>query len=244
MTSPPLSQTNTLISMKMNNISRILCQCIGATLMLLQLSLLTSCEDDNAAPYIESVWFNMVSQPIEQAPCAYPGQTLCLHGEHLDDLRRLIVNGTDINLNTLFVYESDNYITFQLPSDVRTKGDKIRVVTAYGMYDFPFIVRPASEQPAISTFSATTLIGGRTLTITGSNLDGVQEVWLPLTYGERVQCNVLPAEEDAQTTVRIIIPEGVDFATGSCEIVMQKTDYERGITYTEKVYSTTTDFRN
>ena len=208
------------------------------------LLVLASCnKDDDEAPRIDSVWFNMVNRPVEQAVCAYPGQTVCLRGEHLGDLKRVIVNGTDINLNTLYVYESSSAITFQLPTDVSTEGDNIRVVTKWGMADFNFIVRPADEKPAISTFSATTLIGGRTLTITGTNLEGAKEVWLPLTFGGRTSCELIAGEEEDGTTVSVIIPDGETFGRGQCEIVMEKTDDVRGITYTEKVYSAETDFK-
>ena len=207
------------------------------------LPLLASCSKDEEAPRIDSVWYNMVQQPIEQATCAYPGQTICVRGAHLGALKRVIVNGTDINLNTLFVYESDNAVTFQIPSDVKTEGDNIRVVTSWGMADFPFIVRPKAQQPTITAFSATTLLAGRTLTITGTNLDGAREVWLPTTFGGRTQCELDTAQESDGTTVHAIIPDGADFATGYCEIVMEKTDEARGVTYTEKVYSAETNFK-
>lgn len=217
---------------------------VWLSLVCTAIAMLTACNQEEEAPRIDSVWFNMVSRPIEQATCAYPGQTICLRGEFLGDLKRVIVNGTDINLNTMFVYESDNNVTFQLPSDVNTAGDKIRVVTKWGMFDFPFVIRPTSEKPVIGSFSSTTLVGGRELTITGSNLAGVKEVWLPLAFNEKAKCE-LGEEQDADgTTVRVIIPEGVAFAKGLCEILMEKTDTVRGITYTEKAYSTSTDFRN
>lgn len=219
--------------------------CLRLRLTAACILLLAACSKiDDEAPRIDSVWYNMVAQPIEQAVCAYPGQTLCLRGEHLGNLKRLIVNGTDINLNTLYVYESDRNITFQLPSDVRTEGDNIRVVTRYGMTDYVFIVRPQSEQPTIKSFSSTTLVAGRTLTITGSNLDGVQEVWLPLTFDGTVKCEFDTTQENTETEIHVTIPDGVNFATGQCRIVMEKHDDIRDITYTENVYSATTDFKN
>lgn len=214
-------------------------------LLVAGILLLTACSKvDDDAPRIDGVWYNMVAQPIEQAVCAYPGQTVCLRGEHLGNLKRLIVNGTDIALTNIYVYESDRNITFQLPSDVRTEGDNIRVVTRYGMVDYPFVIRPASEQPAISKFSSTTLVAGSTLTITGANLDGAKEVWLPLTFGGTVQCAFDTAQENTDTEVHIIVPEGVDFATGQCQIIMEKYDVVRDLTYTESVFSASTDFRN
>ncbi len=203
-----------------------------------------SCTNDEEEPVVNSVWINMVSRPVEQVACAYPGQTICLRGQYLGDLRRVIVNGTDINLNTLFVYESSSAVTFQLPSDVNTMGDKIRVVTKWGMTDFHFVIRPASEEPQITSFSTTTLIGGRTLTIRGANLQGVTQVWLPLTFDGRILCPLVGEQDADGTNVKVTIPEDVSFAKGQCEIVMEKTDDERGITYTEKAYSTTTNFSN
>lgn len=222
---------------QINNILFVLMACVS-------LPLLTACQKDEEAPRIDSVWMNMVTRPVEQVSCAYPGQTICLRGENLGDLKRVIVNHTDINLNTLYVYESPTAVTFQLPADVNTAGDNIRVVTKWGMTDHTFIIRPLAEQPAVTAFSATTLIAGRTLTITGENLEGVSEVWLPLAFNSRVQCDIDASQPADATTVSVIIPDGVTFATGQCELVMQKTDATRGITYTEKVYSSSTDFRN
>ena len=220
-----------------NNILFVLIACVS-------LPLLTACQKEEEAPRIDSVWTNIVSRPVEQVSCAYPGQTICLRGENLGDLKRVIVNHTDINLNTLYVYESSSAVTFQLPADVNTAGDNIRVVTKWGMTDYPFVIRPSSEKPAITAFSATTLVAGRTLTITGTNLEGAKEVWLPLAFNNCVQCDIDASQPADATTVSVIIPEGVTFATGQCELVMEKTDATRGITYTEKVYSASTDFRN
>ena len=104
---------------QINNILFVLMACVS-------LSVLTSCTKEEEAPRIDSVWMNMVSRPVEQVSCAYPGQTICLRGENLGDLKRVIVNHIDINLNTLYVYESSTAITFQLPADVNTDGDNIR----------------------------------------------------------------------------------------------------------------------
>lgn len=217
----------------------------GLPLLCTVLCALTACSnDDDEAPRIDSVWYNMVSRPIEQATCAYPGQTICLRGSGFGDLKKLIVNGTSINLTTLYVYESANNITFQLPSDVKTTGDNIRVVTSKGMCDFPFIIRPADQEPEIKAFSSTTLIAGSILRITGTFLSGATEVWLPLTYGDKVLCAIDESQENDDENVYVIIPDGVDFATGLCEIVMEKYDEVRDITYTEKVYSSAINFTN
>ena len=205
---------------------------------------LGACSADAEQPRIDSVWINMVSRPVEEVTCAYPGQTLCLRGEHLGDLSRVIVNGTDINLNTLFVYQSDAAITFSLPSDVNTEGDYIRVVTRWGMAEIPFVVRPKSEKPQITAFSATTLVPGRTLTITGANLQGAVEVWLPLAFDERICCEPDGVQDDGGGSIQIVIPDEVTFASGRCEVVMEKMDPQRGLRYTEKVFSDKTDFVN
>lgn len=235
----------------MNNSSIL--QSFNSSIFLLMCSLLlglTSCSKDNEPPHIDSVWLNMVSQPIEQTSFAYPGQTLCIHGSGLAELRHLIVNGTHIDLNAIFVYVADNAITFQLPSDVNTVGDYIRVVTAYGQVDFPFIVRPASEQSTFyykdsdTPFSSTTLVPGNTLSIRGTNLTGVKEVWLPLAFDGRIACEFDPTKTNTDDYVYVVIPEATNFATGRCEMVIEKYDETRDITYTEKIYSKTTDFIN
>lgn len=213
-------------------------------LLLIAAVVFTSCSDDDEAPVIDSVWKNMISEPVVQTVYAYPGQTICLHGHGFSDLRKIFVNGTDIDLQKSQIYDTDRYITFQLPVDVEpTVGDQnyIRVITAYGEDAYrPFIVKSAKEQPTITKFSSTILVAGRTLTITGTNLDGATGVWLPLAFDDQVSCEI--TGEPTATSISVIIPDGVKFATGKCVIAMQKTT--DGQTYTEHVYSKTTDFGN
>lgn len=204
--------------------------------------IMSGCTEDYSEPRIDSVWLNMVSQPVEEVICAYPKQTICLHGSGFGTLRRLIVNKEDINLNTLFIYETDNFITFTLPSDISTVGDNIRVVTDYGMCDYNFVIRPLDEQPTIPDFNPS-LVAGAISTIYGTNLSGAYLVTLPLTYGNNVTvgCTYNASDEEGGSpeSVSFTVPSGVDFATGQYIITMNKVDDKRGITYTEKVYSPT-----
>ncbi|MBR1413029.1 MAG: IPT/TIG domain-containing protein [Prevotella sp.] len=222
---------------------------ICKTLLLLTAIGCLSCSKDDDAPYIESVWKNMIAEPIAQTEYAYPGQTICLHGSGFYDLRKIFVNGTDIDITSSFIYDTENYITFQLPKDVNTstsdQQDYIRVITAHGESVYrPFLVKPANEQPTITAFSSVRLLPGRTLTITGTNLDGATSVRLPLTFDREVSCLLDSDKEQTSTTVYAIIPDGCDFATGRCVVEMQKTNPISGNTYTECVYSSTTDFVN
>ena len=224
-------------------------QNINKILLLLTIALCAACSKDDDAPQIESVWKNMISEPLEKTDYAYPGQTICLHGSAFYDLRKVFVNGTDIDLTTSFIYDTENFITFQLPADVRTsisdQQDYIRVITAHGESVYrPFLVKSLSEKPEITKFSTTQLTPGGILTITGQNLDGVTEVLLPLAFNDHVACELDPATEPTATSVSIIIPEDASFAKGKCVIVMQKTDATSGRTYTEKVSSSDTNFRN
>ena len=224
-------------------------QILNKILLLLAIVTCAACSKNDDAPQIDSVWKNMVSEPLEKTDYAYPGQTICLHGSAFYDLRKVFVNGTDIDLTTSFIYDTDNYITFQLPSDVKTstsdQQNYIRVITAHGESVYrPFLVKPLSEKPEITKFSTTQLTAGGILTITGKNLDGVTEVWLPLSYEGYVSCELDPATEPTATSVSVIIPEDASFAKGKCYIVMQKTDAVSGSTYTEKVYSSETNFSN
>lgn len=224
-------------------------QNINKILLLLTIALCAACSKDDDAPQIDSVWKNMNSEPIEKTDYAYPGQTICLHGSAFYDLRKVFVNGTDIDLTTSFIYDTENYITFQLPSDVKTSTSEqqayIRVITAHGESVYrPFLVKPASEKPAISNFSTTQLTAGGILTITGQNLEGATEVWLPLPYGDQVSCELDPATEPTATSISVIIPADVTFAKGKCVIAMQKTNPVSGEPYTEKVYSSETNFKN
>lgn len=214
------------------------------TVALILIAILSSCGNDDEAPTIDSVWYNMVDVPVEVAPCAYPGQTLCIHGSGFESLRLLIVNGTQIDLNNILVYVADNFITFTVPSDVNTEGDYIRVVTAKGKADYRFIIRPKSEQSTITAFSSTTLIPGNTLTIQGTNLSGAKEVYLPLAFNGTVKCEFDDTKENTDENIYVKIPEANNFATGYCTVVVEKNDEARGITYTEKILSSKTNFIN
>ena len=92
---------------------------LNKILLLLAVVTCVACSKDDDAPQIDSVWKNMISEPIEKTEYAYPGQTICLHGSAFYDLRKVFVNGTDIDLTTSFIYDTENFITFQLPSDVK-----------------------------------------------------------------------------------------------------------------------------
>ena len=204
-----------------------------------------ACSKDNDEPVVESVWINMTAIPTQQVTYAYPGQTLCLRGSGLGDLRKLNVNGTNIEITNTLIYNTDNSVLFKLPTDINTTGDYIKVTTRYGQTTYsPFVVRATSLQPKITKFSATTLLAGRVLTITGTNLNGATEVWLPMPFDQKVKCELDATQEQTDKNIYVIIPADVTFAKGQCEIVMEKTDAERGISYTEKVYSSVTNFTN
>ena len=209
-------------------------------------AVLASCADDNDAPHIDSVWKNMSAEPIEQVSCAYPGQILCLRGSGFSDLKRIVVNGTKINVTNTLIYDTDNSITFQVPSDVDTsvRPSTIKVVTMNGDTTYMgLIIKPTSAKPAVSSFSATTLSADRTLVITGKNLDGATEVYLPLAFDQQVKCEFDTAQENTATNLYVIVPAEVSFARGQCHVVMEKTDEATGTTYTEHAYSATTDFK-
>lgn len=215
-------------------------------LLLLAAVIFPSCSNDDEAPVISGVWKNMVSEPIEQTNYAYPGQTLCLHGSGFSNLRKIFVNGTDVDFSSSQVYDTDSYITMKLPADVNTSTEQlnyIRVITAHGEDVLrPFIVKPTALKPSVASFSSTTLVAGRTLTITGTNLDGATEVYLPLAFDSQVKCAFDETREQTATSVSVIIPDGVSFASGKCVISMEKT--AAGITFIERVYSATTNFNN
>ena len=87
-------------------------------------------------------------------------------------------------------------------------------------------------------------MAGRTLTITGTNLDGATEVWLPQTFDGRIRCELDGEQPSDGTSLCVVIPEGATFAAGRCEVVMQKHDAERSQDYTVKAYSVKTNFSN
>lgn len=211
------------------------------------MAVFSSCSSENDCPTIESTWKNIASEPVEEITCAYPGQTICLRGSGFKDLKRIIVNGTKINMMSTLMYDTDNSITFKIPSDVDTsiKPSTIKLVTVNGDTTYTgLLIKPTKEQPLVRSFSATNLQPGNTLVITGSNLDGATEVYLPLCFEQNVKCKFDETKENTATNLYVQIPSNVYFAKGKCLVVMQKKDDAKDTTYIEKAYSATTDFSN
>lgn len=219
------------------------------TMVSFVVSCFISCGSDTSTPVIESVWNNTASTPIEQIYCAYPGQTVCLHGSGFSNLNQIIVNNTKIQITNTAIYDTDSFITFNIQDSVattfRSSLKYIKVQTANGEATFdPFIIKNTSERPSVSSVSATTLTAGNTLLIQGANLDGTKEVYLPLTFDQSIKCQLDTTQVSDASHVYVTIPAGVNFASGQLKIVMQKTDSTFSISYTENVYSKTINFKN
>ena len=210
-----------------------------------------SCDNDDSpsSPRIDAVWSNMNTQPIEQVQCAYPRQTVSLRGEGFKGVEKVTVNGYDIDLTENQIYNTDRSIIIVLPQDVATTtatGEaylKVENSAGEAVYQ-PFYVFTEDEQPVINKFSATALTPGATLCITGENLGGATEVYLPLAFDQKVKCEFDPAQANSDTEVYVIVPEGVSFAQGQVEIVMTKTFAATGAEYVTKTYSDVTNFSN
>ena len=209
-----------------------------------------SCADyGNSAPEIESVWTNMDSQPIEQVVYAYPNQTICLRGSSFTGVNRLNVNGSEIDLTDTQIYNTDGSIIIALPEDVATTTAtgtaflKVSNNVGEAVYE-TFYVFDNDLKPRISSFSTTTLVAGSTLRIAGENLDGAVEVYLPLSFNQKVQYWLDREQTNSSTELFVIVPSNVNFAQGQVEIVMNKTYAATGDEYVEKVYSDVTDFSN
>lgn len=210
-----------------------------------------SCDNDDSpsSPRIDAVWSNMNTQPIEQVQCAYLRQTVSLRGEGFKGVEKVTVNGYDIDLAENQIYNTDRSIIIVLPQDVATTtatGEaylKVENSAGEAVYQ-PFYVFTEDEQPVINKFSATALTPGATLCITGENLGGATEVYLPLAFDQKVKCEFDPAQANSDTEVYVIVPEGVSFAQGQVEIVMTKTFAATGAEYVTKTYSDVTNFSN
>ena len=210
-----------------------------------------SCDNDDSpsSPRIDAVWSNMNTQPIEQVQCAYPRQTVSLRGAGFKGVEKVTVNGYDIDLAENQIYNTDRSIIIVLPQDVATTtatGEaylKVENSAGEAVYQ-PFYVFTEDEQPVITKLSATALTPGATLCITGENLGGATEVYLPLAFDQKVKCEFDPAQANSDTEVYVIVPEGVSFAQGQVEIVMTKTFAATGAEYVTKTYSDVTNFSN
>jgi hypothetical protein len=219
--------------------------------LLLGVIVLTSCSDDNA-PQIDSIWLNVSSAPAVEVACAYPGQVLCLRGSNLSGVSALYVNDSQVNIDGSYIYATDATYTFTVPTDVKISEDydlcNVRLVTGEGEVVFsPFIIKAKSSKPSITKVSATVLEAGTALTLTGKNLDGATEVWLPTVFDGRVECEIDSRTPPTKTSVTVIVPPKVTFTSGRAEIVMAKSEYvsnRKGRTFSESVYSETIAFSN
>lgn len=213
---------------------------------------LTACDDNESQPHIDSVWVNVSSEPVREVSYAYPGQLLCLHGSGFDGLQKIEVNGYDISITGSLIYDNDRYVTFTCPSDIYISEDykrcDIKVTTAGGECIYtPFIIKPTSEKPAISRFSTTALLAGTNLTITGRHFGTVKKVLLPGTFDTMIECELADGIEPTETSVTVVVPEDVKFATGRACILMEMVEYisdPDGRKYEECVYSSETSFTN
>lgn len=211
-----------------------------------------SCDSDDdgvTAPVINGVWRNMEAQPFEQIQCAYPRQTICLRGKGFSGVKKLNVNGYEIDLTETQIYNTDRSIIIALPQEVATTTAtgsaflKVENAAGEAVYE-PFYVFSEDEQPKITNFSTTALTPGSSLRIAGTNLDGATEVYLPLAFDQKVKCEFDPEQTNSDTNVYVIIPDGVSFAQGVVEIVMNKVYAPTGTEYVDKVYSEVTNFTN
>lgn len=219
--------------------------------ILLAVVTLTAC-DDESQPQIDSVWLNMATEPVREVTSAYPGQLLCLHGSGFDGLQAIEVNGYSISITGSLIYDNDTYVTFTCPSDVYVSEDykrcDIKVTTAGGEAVYsPFIIKPTSSKPSITRFSTTALIAGTNLTITGKRFGKIKQVLLPTVFDSMVECQLAEGIEPTETSVTVVVPENVKFATGQACIVMEITEYVSdpdGRIYEERLYSSETSFTN
>lgn len=207
-----------------------------------------SCKE-SVAPEIDQVWINMTDFPVEKVDYAYPEQTLCLYGKGFTGLQYIELNGTHIDVSTTLVYDTDVNITFRIPEDVRISDAPenmyIKVVTSVGECEYaPFLIKPAAVQPVITSVSSTILVPGTLLTVSGRNLDGAREVYLPAPFDGKVLCSFSPEHENTSDALYVIVPEGCSFATGQLSVIMEKTDETCSFSYVEKVYSDIYDFVN
>lgn len=210
---------------------------------------LTSCKDDEETPVIDCVWSNTITAPTEKITAAYPGTVIALQGHGFSDLQKVSVNGVDIDLMKTIMYDTDNYITFAIPEKLATTEETglsvITVTTAHGVASYqPFLVKKTSEKPTITSVSATQLHAGDVLEITGTHLNGVSEVYLPLVFDKEVKCELSDSQESTATELYVVVPADVNFAKGRVRVILSQHDEGIGMDYSETVTSSVINFSN
>ncbi len=212
---------------------------------------LVSCEDEDEAVQINSVWTNQVDVDTHQITSSFTGLWVRLEGSGFNGLQTIYCNGVVAPFTPTFI--TDNYITFQIPSTVPTADvvedesvrNTIQVVTDHGSAVYKdFIFKDKNKIPTIKSVSYTMPKVGDYIYLDGSNLTPTTEVYFPSTGGEVKATNFSIVNS---TRIKVQVPDGAG-AQGAVRVVCYGDNvyspaymfYNKGVfikTFTEDVMS-------
>lgn len=183
---------------------------------------LSSCQkDDDQGVFISSVWTNQLDTESQQISSSYTGLWVRLEGGGFSGLKGILCNGKSADFNP--VYATDRYIIFQIPSSVplanevdESIANTIQVISENGRGVYRgFIFKDKNRMPSIKSVSYTMPSPGDVITITGSNLLQVDEIYFPSSAGE-VQATEYTLASNSK--IQVTVPQGVGDKSGAIRI--------------------------
>lgn len=166
---------------------------IGSILGTILISLLYSCSSDDSASSngsdltVGGVYKYVYARPTASSPIDYSapvdslttvgfsGVSYLVRGTGLSTLKKVTVNGTDVYFNSTLVTDTQFFINLPtgIPYSDDTTPNKLEVVTKFGTTSTYFYI--GQPYPTIKTYPLA-LIGGETITITGTDFARLQAV--------------------------------------------------------------------
>ena len=183
---------------------------LGISLMMLSASALTSCEDQpdkfeltGGTPTINYVRMPYLSQADSLITEANLKTTICLVGNNLTSIKKMLFNDQEAQLNTSYI--TDHTLLVQVPEKIPAKvDDKIFMITKDQdtvSYDFHVVV-PA---PLVNTMSCEYAKAGEDVTIYGNYFIDDPNVPLTVTMPDGQQ--VRQFSSIAQSAITFTMPD-------------------------------------
>jgi hypothetical protein len=169
---------------------------------------LGSCHKEDEGVHISGVWTNQLDTESQQITQSYTGLWVRLEGSGFSGLKGILCNGQSADFNP--VYVTDNHIIFKIPDSVplanevdESIANTIQVISEHGRGIYNgFLFKDKSRMPSIKSVSYTMPLPGDVITVTGSNLLQVDEIWFPSASGE-VQATDYTLVSNSKLTVTV-----------------------------------------